>query len=41
MQIKRANPQADTKELERTIDELVYDLYGLTKEERDIVEGKA
>jgi hypothetical protein len=38
---KRANPQADTKELEKDIDLLVYDLYGLTTEERDIVEGRA
>ena len=36
---KRANPAADTSELERQIDELVYQLYGLTKEEIDIVEN--
>jgi hypothetical protein len=37
---KRANPQADTSELEREIDQLVYQLYGLTEEEIAIVEGK-
>lgn len=37
---KRANPQADTSELEREIDQLVYQLYGLTPEEIAIVEGK-
>ncbi len=29
--IQRVYPQADTSELERQIDELVYQLYGLTK----------
>lgn len=37
---KRANPQADTSALEKEIDQLVYQLYGLTKEEIAIVEGK-
>ncbi len=37
---KGGNPQADTSALEREIDELVYQLYGLTDEEKDIVEGK-
>jgi len=37
---KKADASADTSELEREIDELVYQLYGLTKEERKIVEGK-
>ncbi len=37
---KRANPQADTGALEREIDQLVYQLYGLTNEEIAIVEGK-
>ena len=37
---KKANPQADTIELEHKIDELVYKLYGLTEEEIAIVEGK-
>lgn len=37
---KRANPQADTSKLEAEIDQLVYQLYGLTEEETKIVEGK-
>ena len=37
---KRADPQADTSELESEIDQLVYELYGLTEEEIKIVEGK-
>jgi len=37
---KRSNPAADTSELERQIDRLVYDLYGLTEEEIAIVEGR-
>ncbi len=40
---KRANPaggQADTSKLENEIDQLVYQLYGLTQEEIEIVEGK-
>ncbi|WP_330202920.1 DUF7149 domain-containing protein [Cyanobacterium sp. DS4] len=36
---KRENPEADTKELERNIDEMVYKLYELTAEEIAIVEG--
>ena len=35
---KKENPQADTTSLEHEIDLLVYDLYGLTKEERLIVD---
>jgi len=31
---------ADTSALERQIDEMVYELYGLTPEEIAIVEGK-
>ena len=38
---KRANPHADTSAWEREIDGLVYELYGLTKEEIKVVEGKA
>jgi len=38
---KRANPQADTSALEREIDGLVYQLYGLTEEEIAIVEERA
>ncbi len=38
--IKQANPKADTAALERRIDEMVYELYDLTEEEIVIVEGK-
>ena len=37
---KRSDYTSDTSELEREIDKLVYELYGLTKEEIAIVEGK-
>ena len=37
---KRADPQADTSALEGEIDQLVYQLYGLTEDEVKIVEGK-
>jgi len=37
---KRANPAADTSKLEGEIDQLVYQLYGLTEDEVRIVEGK-
>lgn len=37
---KRADPQADMSALEGEIDQLVYQLYGLTQEEIDIVENK-
>ena len=33
LEAKASNPDADTGELEREIDRLVYDLYGLTEEE--------
>ena len=36
---KKANPQADTSALEKEIDQMVYELYGLTEEERRIIEG--
>ena len=36
---KQGNPEADTRALERDIDQLVYGLYGLTPEEIKIVEG--
>ena len=39
--IKRSNPNADTLALEREIDGLVYELYGLTEEEVKVVEGEA
>jgi len=35
---KKSNPQADTTSLEAEIDQLVYELYGLTEEEIQIVE---
>lgn len=38
---KGGNPQADTSKEESAIDEMVYELYGLTKEEQDIVKGKS
>ncbi len=37
---KDVDPSADTTELETLIDQLVYELYGLTEEEIRIVEGK-
>jgi hypothetical protein len=40
LRLKSANPQADTAALERQIDTLVYELYGLTEEEIKIVEGE-
>ena len=39
LEAKQANPQADTSALEAQIDQLVYELYGLTQEEIDIIEG--
>ena len=38
--VKKSNPNADTTILEQQIDQLVYELYGLTEEEIKIVEGK-
>jgi len=40
LEMKKENPNADTTDLEKQIDNMVYDLYGLTKEEIEIVEGK-
>lgn len=37
---KKGNPQAATSALETLIDDLVYELYGLTDEEITVVEGK-
>jgi len=37
---KGINPQADTSALEKEIDQLVYQLYGLTDEEIKIIEGQ-
>jgi hypothetical protein len=41
LEIKEADPTADVSALERQIDTLVYELYGLTAEEVAIVEGVA
>jgi hypothetical protein len=40
LEIKKKNPQENTSKLEKEIDLLVYELYGLTEEEIKIVEGK-
>lgn len=37
--VKQSNPQTDTNELENLIDQLVYELYGLTEDEIKIVDG--
>jgi adenine-specific DNA-methyltransferase len=34
---KKENPEADTSVLEKQIDDLVFDLYGLEESERDII----
>lgn len=34
---KKADPTADTSDLENQIDKLVYDLYGLTDPEKEII----
>jgi adenine-specific DNA-methyltransferase len=39
LKIKKQDPDADTTELEREIDRLVYGLYELTSEEIAVVEG--
>ena len=38
--LQNPDKQAKVKELEREIDKMVYELYGLTEEEIAIVEGK-
>jgi len=38
---KRTNPKADVSALEAKIDQIVYELYGLTEEEIKIVEGES
>jgi hypothetical protein len=38
--LKQSDPHVDTTELETEIDQMVYELYGLTEEEIRIVEGK-
>jgi len=40
LSLKKADPNADTSALEKAIDKLVYELYGLTDEEIRIVEGE-
>jgi hypothetical protein len=40
LSLKKQNPEADTSALETEIDELVYELYGLSEEEIKVVEGK-
>ena len=40
LESKRQDTAADTSALEHEIDQLVYGLYDLTKEEIEIVEGK-
>ena len=37
---KKSDPNSDTSTLESQIDQLVYDLYGLTDKEIAIVESK-
>ena len=37
---KKENPKFDTIELENEIDQIVYDLYQLTKEEIKLIENK-
>lgn len=39
LSLKKEKPQADTGDLEKEIDIMVYELYGLTEEEIKIVEG--
>jgi type II restriction/modification system DNA methylase subunit YeeA len=36
---KKANPEKNTGQLEKKIDDLVYKLYDLTKEEIELLEG--
>jgi len=38
LSLKKENPQADTSALEREIDLMVYELYGLSEEEIKIIE---
>ena len=39
LSIKKKDSQTDTTELETQIDELVYDLYDLSSEERNIIKN--
>ena len=40
LESKQENPQTDTSELENKIDELVYQLYGITEAEIAVVESR-
>lgn len=40
LQIKKQNPETDTTDLEKKIDQLVYELYDLTEEEIEIIENE-
>ena len=40
LSLKKRNLETDTCELERKIDQVVYELYGLTEDEIKIVEGE-
>ena len=39
--LKNENPGADVSALEAEVDQMVYELYGLTEEEIKIVEGES
>jgi len=39
LSLKKSNSSADTSVLEKEIDQLVYELYGLTEEEIVIIEN--
>jgi len=36
---KKQNPDADTSQLEKEIDQLIYNLYDMTQEEIQVIEG--
>ncbi len=40
IEVKKLNPKADASDLERQIDQRVYEIYSLTEEEIAIVEGR-
>jgi len=40
MELKKVDSKVDTTELEKQIDTMVYELYGLTSEEIAVVEGR-
>jgi len=39
LSIKKQNPDADTSQLEKEIDQLIYNLYDMTQEEIQVIEG--